>query len=340
MEIKDKSLEGKRILFLSPAFFNYEKKIVEKMKSMGAAVDFYDERVINKPFEKALIKVLPTIFNKKSKVYYNNILNAHRNDDYDYILIVKCDMVPEETLQQLKHEFKSSKLILYLWDSLKNIPNITHKLKYFDKVYSFDRIDVLNNNGMIFRPLFFADEFYRNEESTNEEPLYDLCFCGTIHSDRYKIIREFEEFCEINNMKFYKFMYLQSKFIYWFYWLTKKEFKKTNVNDFDYEKRDSAEIADIISKSHIVLDIQHPNQTGLTMRTIEMLGMKKKLITTNNDVVNYNCFHSNNILVIDRNTLYIPEQFLKQSYQKTGLSTYNYYCLEYWIREVLGLECI
>ena len=60
------NLDGKKILFIAPAFFGYEIKIADKMVALGAKVDFYDERSITKSYEKALLKINPQIFRKKT----------------------------------------------------------------------------------------------------------------------------------------------------------------------------------------------------------------------------------------------------------------------------------
>ena len=38
---------------------------------------------------------------------------------------------------------------------------------------------------------------------------------------------------------------------------------------------------------HAVLDIEHPKQVGLTMRTFEVLASGRKLITTNRSIINH-----------------------------------------------------
>ena len=43
-------LQSKKILLFSVSFFNYEKIIAERLKELGADVDFYDERPSNSIF--------------------------------------------------------------------------------------------------------------------------------------------------------------------------------------------------------------------------------------------------------------------------------------------------
>ncbi len=329
------NIKGKKILFFSPSFFGYESKIKEKMKDMGAIVDYYDERSITSTIDKALLKISPQIFYRKSYRYYKNIINLNKEKDYNYIIIIKCDMTPKKILIELKRTFKNAKVCLYLWDSIKNVPNIKSKFKYFDILHSFDLEDCSNYDFLKFRPLFYIDQF-KKELDVDEKYKYDISFLGTIHSDRYKVLKQVQNIADNNNLKCYWFKYLQSKFIYKFYKFTKKEFRKTKEEDFDFDKLSSEDISNIVEKTRIVLDIQHPKQTGLTMRTIEMIGMNKKIITTNSQIKQYDFYNPNNICVINRNDVNIDIEFLNKKYERIPQQIYNKYSLESWIYDILN----
>lgn len=328
------SIKEKKILFFAPAFFGYEDKIVEKMKELGAVVDMYDVRSVTSARDRALLKVLPAFFTKKSQRYYEDIIDANTGKNYDYILIVKCDMTPENILVRLKKEYPNAKMCLYLWDSIDNIPGVSKKFKYFDTLHSFDMKDCERYSELKFRPLFYANEFCKPYKKKQYK--YDISFLGTIHSDRYLVIKKVKEFAKNKGLRSYWFCYLQSRFIYYVYKATKKEFANTKISDFSFVKKDSSEIASIVDDSKIILDIQHPKQSGLTMRTIEMIGMNKKLITTNKTIKNYDFYNPRNISVIDRNNVVIDSEFLNSSYEPLSEELYHKYSLRNWIFEVLS----
>lgn len=329
-------LSDKRILFIAPAFFGYEDKIVEKLLELGAEVDFFDERSIKSSFAKAILKLNPQFFHKRSMGYYNLIIQNISKMRYDFVFVIKCEMMPIEIIIKLKSIFFEANFCLYLYDSLKNIKGIEKKLNYFDRVLSFDMEDTIRNSNLIFRPLFYIDDFKRTLNKQKEYE-YDFCFIGTIHSDRYRVIKKIKDIADKNNFKYFFYCYLQSKFIYYFYKITKKEFKGTNIVDFEFNKIQSRRIADVINKTRVVLDVQHPKQTGLTMRTIEMIGMHKKLITTNQSIKNYDFYNYNNIAIIDRNVVKIPEGFFDKPYTEIENAIYNKYSIENWIIDVLGV---
>lgn len=81
-------IKGKKILFFSPVFFGYEDKIAAKMRELGAKTDFFDVRSVTKAPERALLKINPELFHKKTEAYYARIFSKIRYTRYDYILMM------------------------------------------------------------------------------------------------------------------------------------------------------------------------------------------------------------------------------------------------------------
>lgn len=328
------SISGKKILFFSPAFFRYENMITDKMREMGAEVDMYDERSVTGAMERALLKISSDIFKTRSQKYYESIIEQNKDKDYDYVLIVKCDMIPINILKKFRIEYPNAKLCLILWDSVENIPGVVEKFKYFDTLHSFDINDCEKYPELKFRPLFFADQF-RKALKADEDYKYDISFLGTVHSDRFAVIKQVRDAAKEHGWKCCWFLYLQSRFIYRFYKLTKKEFRGVPETEFSFNKMSAEDIAHIVDESKVILDIQHPKQTGLTMRTIEMIGMNKKLITTNQSIMKYDFFCVENVTVVDRKQIEISEKFLSSPYSPLPEEVYEKYSLRSWILEVL-----
>lgn len=164
---------------------------------------------------------------------------------------------------------------------------------------------------------------------------YDLAFIGTVHSDRFKILRELNIQATSMGLKVF-YPYLQSRFIYHYYKFFKREFQKTSITDFKFEKMDAKYIAEITKKTRAIIDIQHPKQSGLTIRTIEMLGLGKKLITTNEDIRNYDFYKQSNICVIDRKMPCVDKMFFSSNYVELDKQVYEYYSISRWCLDVLG----
>ena len=328
-------LKNKTILFFAPAFFSYEHKIKNELIRVGAKVDYFDERSVRSPFHRALLKVSPYIFKNKTERYYNFIFNIIKKNKYDYVLFIDCEMPTENILKKYRQFFTKAKFCLYLWDSLDNLPGVETKFQYFDYITSFDKKDYFKNSRIKFRPLFFCDE-YRNR-SLKTEYKYDLAFIGTIHSDRLNIINKIEDQCKNIGLRFYKYCFLQSKFIFYYYKLFNKSFFNAKIENFYFDKKSQKEISEIERNSFIVLDIQHPNQTGLTIRTIENIGIGRKIITTNKDIEHYDFYNKSNIQIIDRINPVIDKNFLNSEYIPLSEEIYQKYSLNQWVLDVLGV---
>lgn len=328
-------LKGKYILFFGVSFFGYEKNMKLELERQGAIVHYYNERSISLAFQRALLKIHPAIFYYKTKKYYLRILDENMDFNPDYIFFWGPDMVFGTTLKKIKLLFPKSELITYLSDSVISNNHIMNNLRYFDRIITYDRIDYIKliNMGLNvqFRPLFFVDDY--SIEHTKDDLKYDITFIGTIHSDRYDIIKEISEIAESENYNFYTFKFLQAKFMYYYYKFLNKGFRNATINDFDYEKKSAKFIANIYNQSKCILDMQFPKNNGLTMRTIETMASKKKLITTNKDIKEYKFYNPNNILIIDRQNIKIDPNFLKSEFEEVE-DIMKPYSLEEWIKDI------
>lgn len=322
-------LKGKRILLLYAKFFNYDKIVTEKLREMGAIVDLYDARAELSTIEKAILKVYKGFFHEKLKKFHKQIQDENSGKQYDYIF--SNSYLPRETVISYKKKFPTARLILYLDDSVRNTHDVENTFDCYDIVKTFDRSDSVKYK-IELQPLFFEDS-YSNVGECNCK--YDLCFIGTIHSDRINVIDEIDKICKEQGLYFYHYCYLQSKFIYYYYWITNKAFRKHPISFFKFKPISSKHVASVVKNSKVILDIQHPLQSGLTMRTIETLGAHKKIITTNQDIKNYDICNGN-VCIIDRNKPVISRDFFKSIYQELDEYIMYKYSIEGWVLSIFN----
>ena len=98
------------------------------------------------------------------------------------------------------------------------------------------------------------------------------------------------------------------------------------------------EVAALIMKSKILVEIQRTEQVGLSFRIFEALGHRKKLITTNKDIVNYDFYHPQNILVVDENSIVIPDEFVDTPYFELDEKILDSYRIKNWVNKVFDLS--
>lgn len=329
--------DNKNILVLSVKFFNYENLIRDALISMGAKVDLFDERPSNTFYSKAIIRLKRDLYQRSIDRHYQNIISVIKNRKYDYFLLIKGEVVPVFFLEFLKSTYPGIKLIYYTYDSFKNNPNGLSILPFFDRKFTFDKDDSVKYN-LSFRPLFFASEYGTVSEQVNQSFEYDLSFIGTAHSDRYSISQEVSIWCEQFGFRMFNFYYSPSKILFNLKKLTDKNFVRFDRNKISFKSLTHKEINSIYKKSRAILDINHPGQNGLTMRSFETLGAGRKLITTNETIKSYPFYNSSNIFVIDRQNVKLETDFFRREFKKIDDDVYFSMSLEGWLMELFDKE--
>ncbi|HBO74403.1 MAG TPA: lipopolysaccharide biosynthesis protein [Marinilabiliales bacterium] len=328
-------LRNKNILLIAPSFFSYDIEIKHKLESYGAIVNLYDDRPSNHSIIKGIIRVNRNLIKPLIEKYYNKIIKNSGSVNYDIIFFTKGESITIKALQMLTNKYRDAKFVLYLWDSIENNKN-PKIFNYFDRILSFDRQDCTNNTGFIFRPLFYIDYFKKIGEEKKQIFHFDFSFIGTVHSDRYFILKDIIKNCNNSETSFKVIMYLPSKLLFWFRKITEKRFSKVPYSDIEFNSIPFKEVTECFRFSKAIIDIQHPKQTGLTMRTIETLGAKKKLITTNKTVTEYDFYNSDNIHIMERDSPNIPLDFLISEYKELPDYIYKKYSIDGWINDCLG----
>ena len=326
-------LFNKEILLICPKYFDYHAEMISALEKMGAKVDYFDERPSNTAISKMLIRLNKGLIDSKIREYYSNILNTIRKNKYDYVLIVKPESIPKDVILQLKKLNPNAKIILALWDSIANNPAAEEKITLVHKAFSFDRNDCEKYN-MNFRPLFYSEK-YNDIATKPSETHYDLLFIGTVHSDRYKVLKNLEEKLNKSGYKVFYYMYIPNKLLYYIKKFILGELPGASIKEFKFKSVNQDEVLSLVSKSKVIIDIQHPKQTGLTMRTLEILGANKKIITTNSHVKEYDFYNESNICIAHRDMEDLDMKFFKSEYIPVENSIKEKYSIEAWLMELL-----
>ena len=329
---------GKNVLIFSPHFFGYGEAVADKIRSYGAQVDYYDERPGNDFMTKALIRIDKSLLNRKIHKYYKKIIGSLKKGHYDYVLFLNLEAISEKDLLELKRVQSRATFIMYMWDSVKNKKQTASLLPYFDLKHTFDKDDSENDNyeEFNFRPLFFLDEYRDLGKDVPKE--IDLLFVGTVHSDRYPLLMKIRSLCEEMQKTTDFFMFFMSKKLFYVRKASDKSFSQAKMDEFQFISLPKEDLIHKLERSKVVLDIQHPSQTGLTMRTVEMIGAKKKIITTNQRIKDYDFYNPTNILCIDRDYIRLSETFFDTAYEALDPRIYHSYSVEGWLEDVFSVS--
>lgn len=328
------ALNNKRVLFFYLSTFNYEVEIQKAMEREGAIVDAYNERPTNNVLARIMIRLNRNLVYKYIDCYYNKIMAETADRKYDYIFFIKGESISNSIIDCLRKAHPEAKIVMYYWDSIANNHNAKGMLKSFDKVLSFDKNDS-REFGLVFLPLFYIPQY--ENIALNEVPQkYDLMFAGTVHSERYEFVNGIVNQVENAGGKCFTWFYFPSKVNFYKLKWDNPKFRKAKIIDFQFTPMPRKTLLGYYAESRIQIDMQHPKQTGLTMRTIETLGAKKKLITTNADVINYDFYRPENVLVVDRYNPVISKEFIDAPWKEIPEEIYRKYSISSWLDTIFS----
>lgn len=327
----------KRILFICSPFFGYYKHIINELESQGYIVDYYNDRPTENGLIKGIIKLRKNLVNKLIKKYFQKILSNSKDKEYDKVLIINGKVFNKEMIDLLKNQQKNARFIFYTWDSIELYPNVKEFLCSFDKAYSFDSKDCEKIKKLCLLPLFYTKPYreigYGEVNRGNVD--YDILSICTVHPNRYQMISDLFPKLKAEGVKIFSFMYL-NKLQYLYNKVFVEEFKKSKMSEFNFKSLSESEILNYIKESKIIFDIPHSKQSGLTMRTIETIGAKRKLITTNVNIKKYDFYDENNILVLSNDNLEAINSFIKSGYKIIDKKIYEKYSIEKWVDTIIN----
>lgn len=314
-----------KVLLIGINFGNYEKRILKEFKRQGHEVFYmYDA---DKHYSFYLRAFGDDFAKRKNIRYHNKMLNVMPKG-FDRVIVIVGRQLSVHFLNEVKANNPNAHYSLYLWDDVIRVENFEETKAFYDTVYSFDLKDC-RDYGFKHLPLFFTQ---RPKKNTNRK--YDIYSAMFSHSERERIVNSVARQADKlgKKCKFYisvgRFAYIERR----------KELNNCKQKNVIYISKPISEMDnyDNMEKAKTILDVQFSSQIGLTMRTIESLGMKNKLITTNPSIKYYDFYNSDNIFIIKRENPIIDEKFLDIPYRPIPEEIYEKYSLYTWVKTLTG----
>jgi len=314
----------RKILIVSPRAFGYIDHIVKTLKkqhSIELTVVYLEYSGYRNNKEKVVNFLSKTFTGVNLKKTYHFLKNDVKQlEKQDEVLIIRPDFLSNRFLKLIK---KKTKLFnAFYFDSAQRVPRKQEIIHFFDKVYSFDKVDVQKYD------FEFLTNYIFETAEVNTAPEY-LFFNISGNDDGYR-------FNQLETMA----KYIKHK--NWSYKFLSFHPAKLNADRGYIDVIDEIiyvdEVVDLIKKSKILVELQRDNQIGLSFRIFESLGLKKKLVTSNKDVVNYDFYNPQNILVVDPNNISIPDDFVDSPYVDVPESILEKYKIKHWVNYVFNLK--
>lgn len=321
--------KNKKILIILPYYFGYQNQIKNHLVQRGADVYLINEDVNEFSFYNKFI----SIYNKG---LYNLILRKYYKEKFlkipnqlDSILIIKGSTISEQEILYLKNKYPKVKLIMYQWDSVTNYSKATQVAQWCDINITFDPIDAIENHWR-YRALFFDPDMCNNKEQKS----IDISYICSVHSDRVHLYNEVIKFAKKHNLIFFNYLFSNRWSFYRQKYFKKNKSFMIKSSQLKFTPLSSKKTAKIYDKSKAVLDFKFTNQVGLTIRTIESIGHKCKLITNNKQIIKEDFYNPNNIYIYDIENFNIPISFFQTSYIPVSKEIYYKYSIDGWLDDV------
>lgn len=316
-----------KICIISFDHWNYDKHIVTALQKKG--MESFHIKIGEfkyKNFGERLANTFSKVFlgkNPKLKKRQDFILKSlQKSGLQDQILVINPELIDKEYHLEIKKFTK--KYIAYLYDSMQRCP-VEHLLDgIFDEIYSFDKDDCKSygfqetSNYIYFNPEDFAEPTIINE----------CIYIGSI-DERLKQVDTIGRFLQSQNKSFA--FYAIGKKATWFAFKNRFTHQFKTIT-FRRNRFTQAETLQKYNESKILIDIVRQNQTGLSFRIFEAIGLNKNVVTNNAIIANYDIFESKKIhLLTNNNPNSTDFEFITTDYSADLQQKYH---LSTWVEKV------
>jgi spore maturation protein CgeB len=212
-----------RALVFGPEFYGYNDSIVSALKDLGiqSCSESYDEsdfewsvaakatsrteypEILNDMLRglRNHVKQMPPYANwrirqevPRLRTIGSQLLKKLKKENPDTLLVIKGTALLPETLRQIKRDFKSTRLILWMQDSITRYPLVLNGVEFYDHVYVFEPSDIpgLESIGIqsSFLPPGYDPAIYKPERDRRDyRPTRDLAFVGEARPDRLTVFK-------------------------------------------------------------------------------------------------------------------------------------------------------
>lgn len=262
----------KKVLLFAQPFFGYEKHIASQIEKQGYKVHFMNGR------KGWLLDFFISFSDKRELIYQRHIkelLQYVPLEQFDIFLVIKGDGLTAEHIQYIRLRNPQMRLVLYEWDSLNNF-DYRCLIPLFDKVMTFDFKDA-EELGIGYLSLFYTEDI--NPVPVVKEDI-DILMIGTFLPERYNAMRRIKSIADNNGLKMMSHLFVAPSFFAKQQILGRNKLGAKN-KDLKIFSISRPKLIEYYRRSKVILDVSHPNQTGMSMRVLECYGMNKKLITSN-----------------------------------------------------------
>ncbi|MCS4534142.1 hypothetical protein [Neisseria montereyensis] len=324
---------SKTIILAMPPVMGIEQAIIRNLKFHGFEVIeiIYQEPKYRYPSLWAMLKKFFHYTLLKNKNYRKELRFSVVKPEFedklnridkkaDYCLCLWPAHFPNSLMQMMRD--KAEVMVHYNWESLDFFKEDFDKLPYFDHFYFFDPKDMGRYPEYGFKPI---TSFYFDDD-TETESNNSLFFLGSYSPNRVEDIRSFHAAAEKTGLPIdFQLACPNPETV-------QQELNLTGVHCFSsHHAVPYPKYLEMAKQAGVLIDFLNTKHYGLSLRTFEAIGFRKKLITTNPTVVHYDFYHPDNILVWTGNNHQQLIDFLNTPYVELPEHIRKKYGFKNWL---------
>lgn len=273
----------------------------------------FSERVIYFIERKFSLNIRP-----ESRYSKENLLNLNRVEKKDKVLLF--DFTQFIDVKYISSLVKTVSVSLWMWNTIDRVDygNIIKLRKTGVTIYTFDKRNAVECK------IVLLNQIYRFIPLIKSELLYDFFFVG-VDKGRCDELNSLGEYLMARGYRV-KFIVLG---------LREKDYVRYSCLEIIYTSLSYWDILTIISQSKILVDITKTFQTGMTLRVLEAAFWGKKLITNNKETMNTELYNSNNVFVLNVNSLNQLREFIEKEFLYYDENILRKYSINSWIETFL-----
>lgn len=340
----------KKVLLVASPYMGLYNDIQAGLTDLGFSV----ELIIQKSFPNNPYSILyrkPSVaqigkFNEILLEYWKELLDYRNHEQlyFDYLFVINGISVHPYLFEKLKSNNNKLQIYNYIYDRIKGVYQIDHIFKYYDKIYTFDRENV-REYKLNLLPIYWVPVA---DKAENE---LDIFAFGGIDPIRIDVFKRIKRVVDSTNLRCFIKVYhseVTNSFAYTISRIGKyllqgrksPSLKELKSDLFTSEAMSTYAFRKYINSSSVIIDTNHPYQDGLTARFMWALGLGKKIITNNKNIVKYDFYSKEQVFILDDNTS--DQDILNFIYCKVHipqdiLALANKYRIDNWLKTILNL---
>ncbi|WP_051931686.1 hypothetical protein [Clostridium sp. KNHs214] len=297
--------------------------------------ELIEEAINNCKYKDKIVLINPTLNSKilrgirkahnmtnlrTKKIWVDYLLKKQQVDNSKLDTVIVFDTpLWIDNIEYIRERFSNAKIIFWFWNIIKDKTKINKIKMNCNSIFIFDE-----NEAKKYQ-IKYHPQFHWITKTSDDKIKNDIFFVGR-NKGRLFILENFYEKC------------MQEKLTVKYHVVKDKKNDFSEVVNLKSQSMVYEEVIEEVKQSKCILDINQEGQAGLTLRALEALFLKKKLMTNNKDIANYDFYRENNIQFLDENNICIDKEFISSKFQDVDNEIIEKYTVDHWLETLIYSE--